>query len=84
MVTTPFGRQGLNHCNLNLYFLTDASIRTHERTQDPFAAEDNDLISETLRDRLEDLPPPEQPEREINIITLRKDRELGLGWYYII
>ena len=64
------------NCSLN----TDASIRTHERTRDPFGTGANDdIISETLRERLEELPPVDQPEREISIVTLRKDPNLGLG-----
>ena len=60
-------------------FSPDASIRTHERTE--YAPDDNeDIISATLRERLDELPQPEQPEREINIINLRKDDRHGLGF----
>ncbi|XP_070545261.1 tyrosine-protein phosphatase non-receptor type 13-like isoform X2 [Ptychodera flava] len=41
---------------------------------------DNETISETLQERLNALPSPEHPERDIIIVKIQRDQHVGLGF----
>ena len=58
---------------------SDESIRTHERTRQSTLDDRTEVISETLQERLDELPSPEKPERDISIVTLKKHPQDGLG-----
>ncbi|XP_022099878.1 tyrosine-protein phosphatase non-receptor type 13-like isoform X2 [Acanthaster planci] len=73
------GREILGLDEVDVPHVIDASIRTHERTRPDTLDNHTEVISETLQERLNDLSPPEQPERDITIITLKKDPKQGLG-----
>ncbi|XP_072164796.1 tyrosine-protein phosphatase non-receptor type 13-like [Diadema setosum] len=55
-----------------------SQAENHSHLQPPSMDQD-ESISDSLRERLEDLPPPDQPERDIIIVTLKKEPQKGLG-----
>ncbi|XP_077999364.1 tyrosine-protein phosphatase non-receptor type 13-like isoform X2 [Glandiceps talaboti] len=60
-------------------YVIDASIRT-SRVSDSYATNQNETLSETLQERLNALPSPEHPERDIIIVKIQRDPNVGLGF----
>nr|XP_006812581.1 PREDICTED: tyrosine-protein phosphatase non-receptor type 13-like [Saccoglossus kowalevskii] len=60
-------------------YVMESSLRS-TTLQDTYLTNPNETISETLRDRLNALPSPENPERDISIIKIKRDPEVGLGF----
>ncbi|XP_033112583.1 tyrosine-protein phosphatase non-receptor type 13-like isoform X2 [Anneissia japonica] len=57
----------------------DSSIRSQPQTPFTPGLNPNETISNSLRQRLDELPVPETPEREIITVKIQKDPELGIG-----
>ncbi|PIK61871.1 putative tyrosine-protein phosphatase non-receptor type 13 [Apostichopus japonicus] len=62
-------------------YVVDTSIHTRGEPYKKQAIPQNfnSPLSDTLQDRLNEMPSPEVPERDIVIVTLKKDPHLGLG-----
>ncbi|XP_030835107.1 tyrosine-protein phosphatase non-receptor type 13 isoform X4 [Strongylocentrotus purpuratus] len=60
-------------------YVLGTSIHNNSRAQSRKSLDQDESISESLRERLEDLPPSEHPERDIVIVTLKKSQQKGLG-----
>ena len=66
---------------LNVLIL-DTSIRPANKTSSRLTLDQDESISDSLRERLEDLSQADQPERDIIIVTLKKDSQMGLGKHF--
>ncbi|XP_071952014.1 tyrosine-protein phosphatase non-receptor type 13-like isoform X2 [Antedon mediterranea] len=71
--------RSLENSNVQQAKVIDASIRSQLHTPFTPGLNPNETISNSLRQRLEELPMPDTPEREIITVKLQKDPELGIG-----
>ncbi|XP_063969005.1 tyrosine-protein phosphatase non-receptor type 13-like isoform X2 [Lytechinus pictus] len=60
-------------------YVLGTSIHNNTHAQSRKSLDQDESISDSLRERLEDLPPSERPERDIIIVTLKKSPQKGLG-----